>query len=92
MSNTSGIVDYLVAVSDSNVFDYGNIKEIFINMKEEDLPNQPYSYAYDAAKYVSADVDSTILYFTVSAVYSNETFKGFIGPRAEVDSALVKKE
>jgi len=32
-----------------------------------------------------ADEDSFIVYFTVSAVYTNDEFFEFIGPRAVVD-------
>jgi len=91
MSDTSGVGDFFVAVSDSNVFDLGEIRGFYSNIDlQESEP--PYSYTYDAFTYVSADVDSMILYFTVSAVYKSEIFKGFVGPRAKIDSALVLRD
>ncbi len=89
MTETAGTTDFLVAVSDSNVFDLGNIREFFTNMEENELSVQPYDYIYDVSTYVDTAVDSMILYFTVSAVYTNETFRFFVGQRAQIDSALV---
>jgi len=89
MSDTSGVGDYFVSVSDSNVFDLGKVRGFYANLTEF---APPHKFVYNAATYVAGDVDSMILYFTVSAVYKNETFKGFIGPRAKVDSALVYRK
>jgi len=85
MADTTGVGAYFVAVSDSSVFDEGETRGF----------NTAYGvsqFSYDAATYVPADVDSLILYFTVSAVYKNLTFNNFIGPRAPVDSALVLRK
>jgi len=85
MADTSGVGAYFVAVSDSSVFDEGETRGF----------NTAYGvneYEYDAATYVPADIDSTILYFTVSAVYKNEVFNYFIGPRAVIDSAVVLRK
>ena len=96
MSDTTGVIDYYVAVSDSNVFDYGEEKKGFFTNLASLTP--PYAFKYLAKTYVPADVDSLILYFTVSAVYKNENFNGFIGPRAVEpgltygDSALVLRK
>ena len=96
MSDTTGVIDYYVAVSDSNVFDYGEEKKgFFTNLVSL---TQPFAFANEAFTHVPADVDSLILYFNVSAVYKNEIFNGFIGPRAVKpgltygDSALVYRK
>jgi len=98
MSDTTGIIDYYIAVSDSNVFDYGNEKKgYFANLAPL---KPPYAFTYQASTFVpkSEYGDSLILYFTVSAVYKNEIFNGFIGPRAVKpgltygDSALVYRK
>ena len=86
MSDINGVNDFVIAVSDSSVFDDGEVRSFPMNL--ESL-TPPFSYVYDASLYVPADVDSLILYYTVSAVYENEIFHAFVGPRAEVDSALV---
>jgi len=85
MADTVGVGAYFVAVSDSSVFDKGNTRGF----------NTGYGvskYTYEAFTYIPASVDSIILYFTVSAVYKNETFNYFVGPRAKVDSALVLRK
>jgi len=89
MSNTSGVDDFLIARSDSSDFDLGEIWTQFTNLESI---SPPFMFTYNTSTYVPADVDSLILYFTVSAVYKNETFKSFVGPRAEVDSALVLRK
>ena len=85
MADTSGVGAYFVAVSDSSVFDEGETRGF----------NTVYGvneYEYDAATYIPAATDSIILYFAVSAVYKNEVFNYFIGPRAVIDSALVLRK
>ena len=96
MVNTEGIENYLVAWSDSNVFDLGNTTDEYvkkpgdvvlatdITMKADDVLKK-----LSSAYLQVADIDSFIVYFKVSAVYNNEEFNYFIGPRAEVDSALI---
>lgn len=92
MADTAGVIDYLVTVSDSSNFNIGKVFEYYSNIDEADLVVQPYDYDYDIATYQNvAEGDSIILYFTVSAVYTNDTFRRFIGPRSVVDSTLVKK-
>ena len=85
MADTSGVIAYSVAVSDSSVFDSGEIREFPTGYGVSE-------YEYKASTYVDAEVKSLVLYFTVSAVFNNETFNYFIGPRAEADSALVNRE
>jgi len=94
MDDTEGVDDYLVAWSDSNVFDEGNRADQYVKQPEDAVLNKEISLdANDVMKKMTylqaADIDSFIVYFTVSAVYNNEAFVNFIGPRAEVDSALI---
>ncbi len=96
MVNTEGIEDYLVAWSDSNVFDLGNTIDEFVKKPGDVVLNTEITMKADyvlkkmSSAYLQvADIDSFIVYFTVSAVYKNEEFNSFIGPRAEVDSALI---
>ena len=96
MSDTSGVSGFNIAVSDSNVFDYGEIRNFNVHIAKLVIP---YSFTYNAFTYYKpADVDSLILYFTVSAIFKNETFSDFIGPRAVKagltygDSALVLRK
>ena len=84
-TDTSGVCAYNVAVSDSSVFDSGEVREFPTGYGVSE-------YEYKAYTYVDAEVKSLVLYFTVSAVFNNETFNYFIGPRAEADSALVNRE
>ncbi len=87
MNDMTGVEDFYISVSDSSVHDKGTVVPLYDNT---DDTVSPFSYDYNVAmNYASADVDSLVLYFTVSAVYSNETFSRYIGPRAVVDSALV---
>ena len=86
MADMDGVIDFFVSVSDSSVFDLGTVTPFYVNT---DNTVSPFTYEYNATMYVPADVDSTVLYFTVSAVYDNESFNSYIGPRAVVDSALV---
>jgi len=84
MSNTTGVVDYYVTVSDSSDIDFGNLILKSTNSIDK-------SYSFDVLEYVSKETESVILYFTVSAVYKNEDLTFFVGPRADVpDTALVK--
>ena len=91
MADTSGVIDFMLAVSDSSDFDQGNVNLIPTNINLSKV-DSPYSTTYDVATYIPADIDSTILYFTVSAVFDNDTFVRFIGPRAEIDSAVVLRK
>lgn len=87
MPDTSSVKTYNVAWSDSNVFDLGHTQ----NKVTENL-NKTWSVpATDVLKTMgyTAKKDSFIVYFTVSAIYSNSQFSDFIGPRAVVDSALI---
>ena len=80
MSDTSGVKDFFVAVSDSNIFDAGKTRSFYTNYEKLE---PPYSYPYNATIYHDpAAVDSLILYFNVSAVYKNNVFNNYIGPRA----------
>ncbi|MCE5252356.1 hypothetical protein LLG96_19320 [bacterium] len=94
MENTEDVANYLVAWSDSNVFDYGKTYDQFVKLPEDvSLKTEISLDTNDVLKkmeyYKAADIDSFIVYFTVSAVYNNKDFNYFIGPRAEVDSVLI---
>ena len=80
MSDTAGVKDFFVAVSDSNIFDSGETRGFYTNYEKLE---PPYSFPYKAYIYHDpAEVDSLILYFNVSAVYKNNVFDNYIGPRA----------
>ena len=87
MDDTLGVVDYFIEVSDSSDFDSGTIykNSFFGNTLTRE-------FTYDASRFVPSTVDSLILYFTVSALFNNDTFNNFIGPRSAVDSALVYRK
>ena len=86
---TTSVVDFIVSVSDSSDFDMGNVNPYITH--STDITDM--SYLFEVKNYLSADVDSTILYFTVSAVYKEENLNYFIGPRADVPaSALIKRD
>lgn len=89
MEDTSGVYDFFISVSDSSVFDDGKVTNAYTGIKAYE---KPYSYTYDTNRYVAADIDSLVLFFTVSAVYKNETFNNFIGPRAEIDTTTVYRK
>lgn len=90
MPDTNSVTKYYIAWSDSNVFDLGKRASIFTETAQTDytvsVSQVLRSLTYEASK------DSFIVYFTVAALYSNETFNEFIGPRSVVDSALVYKK
>ncbi len=93
MPDTNSVKMYFVAWSDSNVFDLGRTADEFTNSIEN-------GYKLDAIRVLqtmgyttnTAQIDSFIVYFTVSALYFNDSFNEFIGPRSVVDSALVYKK
>lgn len=94
MADTNSVKKYYIAWSDSNVFDEGkNISSS--NQFTQNLDTQinlDVSKVMKAMGYITltqAQKDSFIVYFTVSAVYSNDLFNEFIGPRSVIDSALV---
>jgi hypothetical protein len=87
MPDTNSVITYNVTWSDSNVFDFGKVMD-----KYSQSLNKTYSIsASEALKSMgyTAHYDSFIVYFAVSAVYSNSQFRDFSGPRSVVDSALV---
>jgi len=86
MTDMDDVIDFFVSVSDSSVFDLGTVTPFYVNTNNT---VSPFSFEYDATTYVPATVDSTILYFTVSAVYNNDVLNNYIGPRAVIDSAMV---
>ena len=86
MGDMSDVINFVLTVSDSSLFDKGNVRMFSTNV---DVNSAPFSTVYDASVHVDADLDSVIMYFTVSAVFKNDTFNYFTGPRAEIDSALV---
>ena len=90
MSDTNSVKMYFVAWSDSNVYDLGKQADEFTNSLKS-------SYTLNATEVLktmgyTAPKDSFIVYFTVSAVYNNNTFNEFIGPRSAVDSSLVYRK
>ncbi len=89
MEDTDGVVDYLVAWSDSNVFDFGRrANQTVMEADDTEVKNGITLDASSVLKkmnLVYANEDSLIVYFTVSAVYTNDEFFEFIGPRAVVD-------
>jgi len=94
MPDTNSVKMYHVAWSDSNVFDLRRIADEFTNSlntsyklnAQTSLTMMGYTKNYAAAQ------DSFIVYFTVSAVYKSNVFDDFIGPRSDVDSALIYKK
>lgn len=90
MSDTNSVITYNIAWSDSNVFDLGHVQNkytqalnpVFKIGSSEVLKTMGYTNLKDSL---------FIVYFTVSAVYSNNDFREFIGPRAVIDSAMYSK-
>lgn len=89
MADTSGVVDYVISVSDSSVFDDGNVRLFPTNVANL---TPPFTATYDASVYIPVRITSTVRYFTVSAVFKNDTFNYFVGPRANIDSAFVSRQ
>jgi len=95
MPDTSSVKMFNVSWSDSNVFDLGNMSNEFTNSLTPEYKLSAASTLKKmgyTAQYVTTKADSFIVYFTVSAVYQSNTFNEFIGPRSDVDSALVYKK
>ena len=89
LNATTDVVDYVVSVSDSSDFDFGNVNPYIVH--STDITEM--SFLFEVKNYLAADVESKILYFTVSAVYKNDDLNYFIGPRADIpDSAFVKRD
>lgn len=85
LSDETSVVDYFVYVSDSSDFELGEVNEYPIHSTNK-------IYVFDVAKYLPADVDSTVLYFSVSAVYKTVSLSNFIGPRSDdADSSMIKR-
>lgn len=87
LSDTNSVQTFNVSWSDSNVFDLGHVQS-------KNTQNMNNTYSISATEVLktmgyTAHQDSFIVYFTVSAVYTNDQFREFIGPRSVVDSALV---
>lgn len=88
MSYPQSILDiikgYYIVVSDSSDFDMGHVSH-----RSTDATDNSYSFSYmpaDAAALIEsalAEIDSTVIYIKVSAVYESETLNSFIGPRSE---------
>lgn len=82
MQNTTDVIDYYVSIADSADFEsitttrtVGNTATTCTITKASDL--------------VPAKENTAIRYFAVSAIYSNENVKSFVGPRSDVaDTAL----
>ena len=88
MPDTNSVKTYNIAWSDSNVFDLGHVSSKNSQSMSNSF-NIPSSEVFKTMGYTT-NPDSFIVYFTVSAVYSNNEFAEFIGPRAVVASALVR--
>lgn len=69
------IKGYYIVVSDSSDFDMGHV----FHRSADTTDN---SYSLDAG-FIPAEVDSTVIYIKVSAVYESETLNSFIGPRSK---------
>ena len=90
------VTNHLVAWSDSSLFESGNIGEQYVNEDVDGTPVKNMSLTAEHVLrsmkyYTSADIDSFIVYFRVSAVFNSNNFVSFVGPPAEVDSALIKR-
>jgi len=87
MPDTLSVRTYNVAWSDSNVFDLGHVQ----NKNTQSLLTDFKISESEVMKTMGYTIKPYphYLYFTVSAVYSNNVFKEFIGPRAVIDSAVV---
>jgi hypothetical protein len=84
MSDTTGVINYYISVSDSSVFNSGRVVERSVNSKST-------SFNFPLKDYL-ADVDSTIIYFDVSAVYKSAKLNYFIGPiTGAPDSCMIKR-
>ena len=86
MDETQDIIKYYVTVSDSSLFDFGD---------KITQPTDGTTTSFTLkANFISADIDSAIRYFDVSAVYHNDsTFVNLIGPRSdEPDSAMILRK
>ncbi len=90
MPDTNSVKMFSVAWSDSNVFDLGRRSSEFTG-DVNTTRKMSVSHVLRAIGQ-PANADSFIVYFTISALYSNETFNEFVGPRSDVDSALVYKK
>lgn len=85
MKDTTGIIDYYLSVSDSSSFNSGRVIIRAINSKTT-------SFNFMLKDYLSADVDSAIIYFDVAAVYKNAKLNYFIGPvTGAPDSCMIKR-
>jgi len=83
ITDTTDVVDYYVAVSDS--LNFGKVKIL------QTVGGTEKSYKV-SAKYIPSSVTSLVQYFSVQAIYSNEDLHFLIGPRSDsVDSALYVK-
>ena len=78
------VTGYHVVVSDSSDFDMGHVF-----YRSTDAADN--SYSLDAG-FIPTEVDSTVIYIKVSAVYESETLDSFIGLRSEPAVAVEIKE
>jgi len=104
MTKIENVIDFIVSVSDSNVFDLGITKDFHAHTDKDTsgivINDTTFSYVYDSKNLNPATAvgekkaygDSLILYFTVSALYDDENYIMFIGPRAVIDSALIYRK
>lgn len=85
MKDTTGVINYYISVSDSIVFNSGRVVERSVNSKTT-------SFNFLLKDYLSADIDSAIIYFDVSPVYKMANSKYFIGPiTGAPDSCMIKR-
>lgn len=107
MTKIENVIDFIVSVSDSNVFDLGITKDFQAHTEKDTsgivVNDITFSFVYNSkdlnpalsVNEKKAYGDSLILYFTVSALYdsiSSSNYKLFIGPRAVIDSALIYRK
>ncbi len=74
MANTTNVIDYYVAVADSENFNGINFEQ------PVDSTTKTFTLVAD---FMPAEEDSVMRYFAVHAVYDTEEIKTFIGPRSD---------
>jgi hypothetical protein len=89
MQDTTSVENYLISWSDSSSFDLGHVQNDYANSLKTTITLQTTNVFKSMGYATVPDTLSHIVYFTVSAVYKNNSLNHFIGPRAVIDSALV---
>jgi hypothetical protein len=89
MQDTTSVTNYLVSWSDSSDFDYGNVRQAYINNLNTTYTLQTTNVLKSMGYTTVPDTLLHIVYFTVSALYNNADLVNFAGPRAVIDTATV---